>query len=315
MTAFNLKSLSDVELLAQTEKTVLQERECTNLVLDHLREVEKRRLYAKLGFSSMFQYCTKHLKYCNASAQLRIDAMRLSQEVPSIKASLENGALNLSTIGSFQKFVRHEKSQKKNYTTQAKKEFIKQIENKSKEEAEKLFSAISPGMIPKEKKRVISPTETEIKFIANDELLKLMDQMKCKLIQKGNLNPSIAGIIEAALKKALKVSGGKVESKTTSPGEVTSLSSSTVKVGQKPAATSPREVDSQTKIPTVKVAQKLKATSPEEVKTVQNAPSKIAAKEGSKSLESTSHGEATTHNITQAIAEFGISKIEPYLKL
>lgn len=64
-----LKSLSDPELLSSTRETVQRERELTGLVLEHLREIESRRLFAKLGFGSLFEYCVEELKYCAASPQ------------------------------------------------------------------------------------------------------------------------------------------------------------------------------------------------------------------------------------------------------
>ncbi len=251
MLNLNLKTLSDSELLVQTEKTVFQERECTNLVLDHLREVEKRLLYAKLGFSSMFQYCTKHLKYCNASAQLRIDAMRLSKDVPELKESLQNGSLNLSVIGTVQKFMRHERAKyKKCYSPDQKRALLKQVEKKSKLETEQFFTGISPEFIPHEKKRVLSPTQTEIRLVADPELLELMELMKSKLIQKGNSDPSYADVFREGLKKALKVKA--TFSKAHGPALENNKKSQTQTV-----ATSPGEVVKQSQA---------QATSPEEVK-------------------------------------------------
>ncbi len=43
----NLKQISDETLLNETQKLVHQEREILSLVLHHLREIEKRRLYSK----------------------------------------------------------------------------------------------------------------------------------------------------------------------------------------------------------------------------------------------------------------------------
>ncbi len=203
------QTLTDSELIEQTEKVVLHEREMTNSVLDHLREIQNRRLYARLGFSSLFEYCTKQLKYCNASAQLRIDAMRLSVELPEIKESLEKGSLNLSVIGSFQKFVRHEKQRKKSYSTEEKKELLKQVESQSRNEAEKIFAEISPEAFPHEKLRVLNATQSELRFVADEELLELMEQMKAKLQQKGNTDPSYLDIFKTGLRKALKVTSPK----------------------------------------------------------------------------------------------------------
>ncbi len=205
MQTTDIRKLSDSELLEQTEKAVLLERESTNLVLDHLREIQSRRLYARLGFSSMFEYCTQHLKYCNSGAQLRIDAMRLSLELPEIKESLEKGDLSLSVIGSFQKFVRHENYKRdKKYSKEEKQDLLKQVESKSRVEAEKVFAEISPEAFPKEKIRILSGTQSELRLVADEELMELIAEMKAKLQQKGNTDPSYAEIFKCGLKKALK---------------------------------------------------------------------------------------------------------------
>ena len=39
------------------------------VVLHHLREVERRFLFAELGYSSLFEYCISELKYSAGSAQ------------------------------------------------------------------------------------------------------------------------------------------------------------------------------------------------------------------------------------------------------
>ena len=254
MTAADIKKLSDSELIERTEKAVLHEREMTNSVLDHLREIQSRRLYARLGFSSMFEYCTKHLKYCNASAQLRIDAMRLAVELPEIKESLENGSLGLSVIGSFQKFVRHDKQRKKSYTAAEQKELLKQVETKSRQEAEKIFAEISPEALPQEKLRVLNATQSELRFVADEELLELMAQMKAKLRQKGNTDPSYLDIFKTGLKKALKVTSPIVHGLATSPDEVANS-----------AFTSPGEVKRETVVGKAATDEKRVTTSPGEV--------------------------------------------------
>lgn len=48
----NLRSLSDAALQLNTQKLVKNEREMTLEVLRHLREVERRSLFAKLSYSS-----------------------------------------------------------------------------------------------------------------------------------------------------------------------------------------------------------------------------------------------------------------------
>ena len=52
----SLKSFSDKELLNRLSKLVKQEHDLTLEILLHLIEVEDRRIYRALGYSSMFVY-------------------------------------------------------------------------------------------------------------------------------------------------------------------------------------------------------------------------------------------------------------------
>ncbi|MEK7358444.1 MAG: hypothetical protein AAB250_18515 [Bdellovibrionota bacterium] len=59
----NLKHLTDDALLASTDRAVQDERSALSVVLHHLREVDRRRLYSKLKYKSLFDYAVKHQKY------------------------------------------------------------------------------------------------------------------------------------------------------------------------------------------------------------------------------------------------------------
>lgn len=59
----NLKTLSDTQLLQNTECLVQREREILTEVLAHLHEIERRRLFSSLSFSSLFTCAVGQLKY------------------------------------------------------------------------------------------------------------------------------------------------------------------------------------------------------------------------------------------------------------
>ncbi len=71
------RTLSDENLLSQIRCLAAEERKLTTQVLELLREVERRRLFAGLGFSSLFEYAVKELGYSEASVSRRINSMRL----------------------------------------------------------------------------------------------------------------------------------------------------------------------------------------------------------------------------------------------
>ena len=77
-----LKNLSDDVLIERLKNLVQEEREILMSVLHHLREVERRRLFAKYQCASLFAYAVTELKYSESQADRRISAMRLLRDVP-----------------------------------------------------------------------------------------------------------------------------------------------------------------------------------------------------------------------------------------
>lgn len=102
----NLKSLNITELdqriktLAQKERYVLCE------ILWTIKELDCRRIYLELGFPSLFEYLTKSVGYSAGSAQRRIDAARLLNELPEIAPRIQSGEITLSQVSLLQKASR-----------------------------------------------------------------------------------------------------------------------------------------------------------------------------------------------------------------
>ena len=80
-------SLSDRELLRQTGTLVQHERHLQGAVIDHLSEIEARRLYLRRGCSSLFDYAVRELGYSEAAAGRRIGAVRLYAPTSRMRAN------------------------------------------------------------------------------------------------------------------------------------------------------------------------------------------------------------------------------------
>ena len=80
----NLTNLNNLDLVSKTKNLVSEERKLTTEILVHLREIEKRRIHLYFGYSSLHEFCVKHLGYSDGSAHRRISAMRLIKEIPEI---------------------------------------------------------------------------------------------------------------------------------------------------------------------------------------------------------------------------------------
>jgi hypothetical protein len=50
----NLKHLSDEALLSEIKNRVAREREMTLSILHHLKEISRRKLFARLGYATLF---------------------------------------------------------------------------------------------------------------------------------------------------------------------------------------------------------------------------------------------------------------------
>ena len=94
--------LSDRELLRQTSTLVRHERHLQGAIIDHLAEIEFRRLYLQRGCSSLFDYAVRELGYSDAAAGRRIGAVRLCADQPDARERLRDGSLTLSAAAELQ---------------------------------------------------------------------------------------------------------------------------------------------------------------------------------------------------------------------
>jgi hypothetical protein len=76
-------ALSNDNLITAVRSLVKEERRITREILDHINEVARRRLYADLGFSSIFDWLVKDLGYSESAAYRRIQAAKPNIDWPS----------------------------------------------------------------------------------------------------------------------------------------------------------------------------------------------------------------------------------------
>lgn len=106
----------------ELKELVAQEREILHLIVEKIRAIDEESLYLQRGYPSLFEYLTCEIGYSHASAQRRIDAARLSREIPEVIESLRTGALNLVQVGEAQKGFR-----RASVTIEEKREVLEQI--------------------------------------------------------------------------------------------------------------------------------------------------------------------------------------------
>jgi hypothetical protein len=93
-----LKRLSSEQLLAQLFELVQRSSEIEADLLEHLAEVDARRLYLREGCSSMFAYCVRVLHFAEAVSYKRIAALRAARRHPDLLTALRAGDLHLTAV-------------------------------------------------------------------------------------------------------------------------------------------------------------------------------------------------------------------------
>jgi RuvA, C-terminal domain len=98
MRDYSLTHLSDTVLLRDLAELIRQERGTMASVLAHIAEVDARKLYVPLGYSSMLAYCTEELRLSEDATYKRIQAARAARQFPVLFAELAEGRLHLTAI-------------------------------------------------------------------------------------------------------------------------------------------------------------------------------------------------------------------------
>jgi 5-methylcytosine-specific restriction endonuclease McrA len=141
----SLGTLSDNKLIRQLESLRGKERKILAGVLRHLIEMERRRLFLPRGYSSLFEFCTQHLKYSRSAAGRRIAAARTLAKFPSLEEYLLNGEINLYSLSLVSGIL----------TEKNLKQVISGIRNRSTREVEALVAGFRPGRILKDRVRTV----------------------------------------------------------------------------------------------------------------------------------------------------------------
>jgi hypothetical protein len=102
-------AVGNAELVAALSGLVQRENDLMSDLLAHLAELDHRRLYLDLGYTSLFAYCTEALGFCKSSAGRRIAVARVCRKYPEAFGCVARGELQLSVL--FQRFQRFQRFQ------------------------------------------------------------------------------------------------------------------------------------------------------------------------------------------------------------
>ncbi|MGZ3771238.1 MAG: HNH endonuclease [Bdellovibrio sp.] len=136
-----LSKISNSDLEFQLKNLVAKERKLLHVILEHIKEVDVRKIYLERAYSSLYEYLVKELGYSGSAAMRRLEAARLLKEVPTLAEKIQEGSVNLSQIGELSRALKEkEKTCGMKVSCAQKEELVGIITGKTTQETQKELS-------------------------------------------------------------------------------------------------------------------------------------------------------------------------------
>ncbi|MGZ3772045.1 MAG: hypothetical protein ACXVCW_20485, partial [Bdellovibrio sp.] len=138
-----LSKISNSDLEFQLKNLVAKERKLLHVILEHIKEVDVRKIYLERAYSSLYEYLIKELGYSGSAAMRRLEAARLLKEVPTLAEKIQEGSVNLSQIGELSRAIKEkEKTCGMKVSSAQKEELVAIITGKTTQETQKELSFV-----------------------------------------------------------------------------------------------------------------------------------------------------------------------------
>ncbi len=206
-----LSKMNNEELEASFKVFVKNERKILHIILEHIKEIDSRRLFLERGFESTLNYLINVHGYSKTAAEKRLYAARLLRDVPEMATKVEEGKLNLSQLCQVSTAIKQkERVQKANVTVQEKAALLALVDGKNGWETQKELScALDLPLKPAEKQLVQKDESVHLQLTLSKEqheLLMKSQELGFHLLQQ-NRDHSLAGLIEVLCTQFIKLKG------------------------------------------------------------------------------------------------------------
>jgi 5-methylcytosine-specific restriction endonuclease McrA len=129
-----IRNHSNQQLMDELRSTRNEELRGCVRVVRVLEEVDRRKLYAELGYSSLYQFCLRLLSLSEHEAYLRVSAARTARRFPVIFEMLERGDKHLTAVGKLRPHLTEENH----------RSLLDAAKHKTKREIEEMLAARFP---------------------------------------------------------------------------------------------------------------------------------------------------------------------------
>lgn len=129
-----LRKFDDKEFIHHFEMTAGIEHGATIKMLHFINDLERRKTFLELGYSSVFDFCVRRIKYSSSQAGRRIQAARCCRRYPEAWAYLREREVCIMTLAMVESII----------TDDNKDDVFRRIRGASRREVERLLSEYRP---------------------------------------------------------------------------------------------------------------------------------------------------------------------------
>ena len=215
--ADELRTLNEVEFHHQFESIVSVELAATIRVLHFINELDRRKSFLEMGYSSVLDYCMRKLGYSRSGAGRRIQAARCARRYPEVFGMLRTRELSPGTAALIESIL----------TDDNKDEILSRIRGASHREIERVVSEYRPPVALRDRFHFVQvpvpapknadaeffgrqcrrslpeewrqPVEEKVyvQFLADEEFMKLFEEVRNLMPDGGEQN--IADVMRRVL--------------------------------------------------------------------------------------------------------------------
>lgn len=214
-----LRKLDDSEFHHQFELQASSEHSSTMKMLHFINDLERRKSYLDLGYSSVFDYCVRKIGYSRSAAGRRIQAARCARRYPEVFGMLRLHELSFGIAALIEPIL----------TDDNKGSILGRVRGASHREVERVVSEYRPPVALRDRLQYVEvplpqprdidtalceryvarmspeawrdriPTEQKVfvQFLADEEFLKLFEEVRLLMDNSGE--GSFADVMKATL--------------------------------------------------------------------------------------------------------------------
>jgi 5-methylcytosine-specific restriction endonuclease McrA len=165
----------NTEFHGEFEKAARAEQKATLVVLHFINDCERRKSFLDLGYSSIWDYCTRKLEYSSSTAGRYIKAARCVHQNPEVLEMLEKRQVSVTSINQFASILNDDNKQS----------LLQQVKGASWREVERIACDYRPPVALSDRTvpvRVATPEGIQhmvfSQFLAAEEYAEVFDDVR-----------------------------------------------------------------------------------------------------------------------------------------